>query len=179
MAQVQLQSNQNEKKARYFKQSLRIDMTPLVDLGFLLITFFIFTTTMAESKTMKLFVPDDSNIANPTTAPESATVSALLGRDNKVYVYNGKWKKALANNQVNVTNYDVAKGLGGFLRTKQQWLKANNREGQKALIYLIKPAESSSFQNVVDALDEATINGVTRYSISPLSEEEAAFMKDK
>lgn len=174
----QLQFSKKDNKAQYFKQSLRIDMTPLVDLGFLLITFFIFTTTMAESKTMKLFMPEDSN-DHPTKAPESATVSVLLGKNDKAYTYNGKWENAMKSKQIEVTNYDVARGLGSFLRTKQLWLNDHNPEGKTALIYLIKPAETSNFKNVVDALDEATINGITHYSISPLSEDEIEFMKDK
>jgi biopolymer transport protein ExbD len=155
-----------------------MDMTPLVDLGFLLITFFIFTTTLAESNVLKLIVPADAT-NQLSTAPESATVSALLGSNNEVYIYNGKWEDAVKSNAVKKTNYNVASGLGAMLRAKQHWLASYNRDGRKALIYLIKPAETSSFQNVVDALDEATINNIQHYVVAPLSKDEERFMEGK
>src|SRR5919112_5522683 len=77
------------KKAK--KMSTRIDMTPLVDLGFLLITFFIFTTTMSTPSTMDLFMPKDTDKDEELNkAKESGALTIMLGKDNHVYYYEGQ-----------------------------------------------------------------------------------------
>ena len=93
-------------------------MTPLVDLGFLLITFFIFTTTISESNVLKLIVPTDTTDKN-SKAPESATVSVLLGNNDDVYIYKGKWEEAIRKNAVKKANYNLASGLGALLRANR------------------------------------------------------------
>src|SRR5512133_3530913 len=76
------------KKAK--KLSTRVDMTPMVDLGFLLITFFIFTTTMSTPSTMKLFMPkDEKDPKNLTEIKESGALTIMLGKDNGLYYYEG------------------------------------------------------------------------------------------
>src|SRR5436189_6418171 len=77
------------KKAK--KLSTRVDMTPMVDLGFLLITFFIFTTTMSSPKAMNLNMPKDTkNQEELNKAKESGALTIMLGKDNAVYYYEGQ-----------------------------------------------------------------------------------------
>src|SRR5678810_691272 len=76
------------KKAK--KLSTRVDMTPMVDLGFLLITFFIFTTTMSTPATMKLFMPkDEKEKKDQTEIKESGALTIMLGKNNGLYYYEG------------------------------------------------------------------------------------------
>ncbi len=77
------------KKAK--KLSTRVDMTPMVDLGFLLITFFIFTTTMSTPSTMDLFMPKDTNKDEELNkAKESGALTIMMGNENHLYYYEGK-----------------------------------------------------------------------------------------
>ena len=83
------------KKAK--KLSTRVDMTPMVDLGFLLITFFIFTTTMSSPTTMELFMPKDSDEKDQNKAKESGALTIMLSKDNHVYYYEGQLKEDASN----------------------------------------------------------------------------------
>jgi biopolymer transport protein ExbD len=168
MAQIDLPAAVSGKKHRSYRSSPRVDMTPMVDLGFLLITFFILTSSMAESRVAQLVMPADGP---PSTTGESTTVSVLLGKDNKAYVYYGIWEEAVAQKKVFATTYKLYTGLGTFVRAKQKSLA---QPGD--LVYLIKPSDESTYENVVDALDEAVINGVKRYAVVPLSKDEKAYL---
>ena len=85
------------KKAK--KLSTRIDMTPMVDLGFLLITFFIFTTTMTSPTTLKLNVPKETNKEEEQNkAKESGALTIMLGKGNNVYYYEGQLKVDASGN---------------------------------------------------------------------------------
>ena len=149
--------------------NIRIDMTHMVDLGFLLITFFIFTASMAETKALKLVMPADGT---GTTIGQSTVLTALLGADNKLYLYEGDWKEALKQGKVVKTSYNVYTGAGSLIRAKQKALGARSKE----LMILIKPTEGATYQNIINALDEVTINGVKKYAIVDPSAEEAAFI---
>jgi biopolymer transport protein ExbD len=170
MAQMELQLSESKKTRRKLHPSLRIDMTPMVDLGFLLITFFIFTTTMSEKKAMKLYMPTDKGTSS---APESKVLTVLLSSNNKVCAYEGKFEDASKENRILATTYDVSNGIGNLIREKQKRLQADKKEGRNDLIFLIKPTKQSTYRNVVDALDEATINDVKKYMVVEPSIEES------
>ena len=162
-------SGGNAKKAA--SKNPAIDMTPMVDLGFLLITFFIFTTTMTDPHITKLIMPKETG--DSTNVPASKVISALLSEDDEVFVYSGLWEEAVRENRVLKTGYDVQKGLGSLIREKKAQL---GTAGDK-VIFLIKPMEAASYRNVVDGLDEATVNDVKRYAIVAPSEGEKEYIR--
>jgi len=120
---AQIENTANVRKGKSFaynnKQVIRIDMTPMVDLGFLLITFFVFTTTMSTPKATDLFMPKE-DLAYPQPLHNSLALSLLLDDNNKVYYYNGDFKEAANANKIFETNYSTYGGIGKVIRQKQK-----------------------------------------------------------
>lgn len=141
----------------------RTDMTPMVDLGFLLITFFVITTELSKPLTMDLAIPHDG-AEMPLGMSDALTV--LLDKNNTIYYYHGDWDKASKTNQVFKTSFSINDGIGKVIREKQQWLDIKNtKERRNGLMLLIKPGENAEYGNVVDMLDEALIHDVKKYAV--------------
>jgi biopolymer transport protein ExbD len=176
-AMAQIEPAESKKTKRRIHHSLRIDMTPMVDLGFLLITFFIFTTTMMEKRAMSLMMPKESRDSLPVAASKALTI--LLGGHNQVLAYEGSWQEAVAYNRVVTSNFTESEGIGKLIREKQKKLQlTDSEEGKNALVLLIKPAKAASYKNVIDALDEAMINNVSKYALLDATAEERKRLGD-
>jgi len=134
----------------------KIDMTPMVDLGFLLITFFIFTATLSQPSVTKLIMPKEG----PTSDVKASEALTLLLKKDKAFVYEGLWDDALKRASIVEASYDLKSGIGQQIREKQKRLAAKD-----ALVVLIKPLQDASYQNVIAALDDMQINNVKRYAI--------------
>jgi len=154
------------------KLSTKVDLTPMVDLGFLLITFFIFTTSMSDPKAMKLIMPDDSDPSNGMTVGKSNALTIIPIADNKIFYYHGELNDALNTNTWGITNYSERDGLGKIVRNKQAALDKIKPGNRKELMLMIKPSPESSYENVVNALDEALINDVKKYAIMDITDKE-------
>lgn len=136
------------------KHSTRVDLTPMVDLGFLLITFFIFTTKMGEPKAMDLKLPKDTLKDSSLTAA-NRTLNLVLAADDHIWYYNGDAVDSMSKS-------DYANGIRRLIQHKKKVVE--ELTGKKnELVVLIKPTRNSSYKNLVDVLDEMIINNITRY----------------
>jgi biopolymer transport protein ExbD len=149
-------------KRRAKKLSTRVDLTPMVDLGFLLITFFFVTTVWAKPHVMKVNAPADGD---GTQVGMNAALTVLAGSDNKIFYYQGRWEDALKNGNYGITGYALNGGIGGIIRQKQQAMDSSYKGGRKEMMLLIKGSSKASFKNIVDLLDEMPINGVLKYAL--------------
>jgi biopolymer transport protein ExbD len=161
---------------RMKKHSLKTDMTPMVDLGFLLIAFFVMTTEITRPRVTNLNMPKEGG---PPILLKMSNALTVLVDAEKVFYYHGDWKEALAENQIFETNLSVKDGLGKVIREKQAWLQNNNSnpDGKDGLMLLIKPTANASYQAVIDALDETLINNVTRHAMVKLEAEELEYVR--
>lgn len=146
---------------RPVKHQLRIDMTPMVDLGFLLISFFVITTELSKPTAMPLAMPKDGK---GTDLGESYAFTVLLGAKEGAWYYYGNWADAVAKEAVLPLNNTTA--LRQKIQERQQWLDEHpGKEGRDGLMVLVKSSPEASYKQVVDVLDEMTINQVKKYAV--------------
>ena len=178
MAQLNATENITRRKggSRIKKANLRIDMTPMVDLGFLLICFLVFTTTMSEPKAADLVVPKEGP---PILIKNSTSLTILLGKANRIFCYDGNWSEAVKANAVQSTNYSVNNGLGDIIRQKQRLMNGQkgNKEGRNDMMLIIKATKEASYKNLIDVLDEVLINDVKHYAFVEPTAEEVSYLQ--
>ncbi len=175
MTDIQMSVTRNRKVGvrSTLKHNLKIDMTPMVDLGFLLISFFIITTELSRPKAMNLYMPHDGPSA-PTAA--SKTITFLAGVGNKLFYYYGEEKDAGIKNPVIQISWDEKNGIGKIISEKQMELD-NTKGGRSEMVAIIKFGKESTYKNVVDILDEMTIHGVTRYAVVKPGDKDAQYLE--
>jgi biopolymer transport protein ExbD len=202
MADVSQDSGSHKKggKKRSKKLPTRIDFTPMVDLGFLLITFFMLATSLIKPQTMEITMPSNKNVEeeDKTVAKASQAVTLILGKNDKVFYYFGKAEGA----QILETdysskglrkillekNYDVAKQVED-LKAEKAKTKMNEDVFQKKLgeikanknapIVRIMVSDDANYKNMVDALDEMNICSISRYAIVDIDAQDILLIKDK
>jgi biopolymer transport protein ExbD len=171
MAEMDTSSGGGHKKGpgvkKGKKQSTRVDLTPMVDLGFILITFFIFTTTMSEPTAMRLFLPKDTEKPEEQNkAKESGALTIMLGKNNQIFYYEGILDPAGAN--FKSTNF---KEIRDVIIDKKKRTRAED------FVVVIKPGPESKFVNTVDILDEMTISEIKRYALVDIAEAELQLVR--
>jgi biopolymer transport protein ExbD len=184
----------SRKKGRTKKLSTRIDFTPMCDLGFLLITFFMLSTSMNKPQTMELSMPtkEKVNEDEQNKVKESTAVTLLLGKDNKVYYYFGIGS-AEKDPDVKITTYAPDGIRDVLLRRNKEVMdqirelkkeKANKsisedefkksvikiKEDKMAPVVMIKSTDDATYENLVDILDEMAICNIGRYAIVDITD---------
>ncbi|HEX4374204.1 MAG TPA: biopolymer transporter ExbD [Puia sp.] len=163
MAEINIPNQKSKAGAKRAKKlSTKVDLTPMVDLGFLLITFFIVTTTWSQPKAMPLNMPangDSSNIAN------SVVLTLIATANDKIFYYHGNIDEALKDAAYGISNYSSKNGIEEIIEEKQIALDKSYKGGRKEMMVLIKAAPGASYGNVVNLLDEMAIDHVKRYSL--------------
>jgi biopolymer transport protein ExbD len=177
MAEVQVKEDGGKGgKVRSKKQNTRVDMTPMVDLGFLLITFFMFTTTFSKPNVMDLGLPAKPKKDQPkppdTEIKLSNSISLLLGRDNRIF-WHQQDNTTLTDQNLNETNFD-REGI------RQVIEQAKNRAADKTkFTVIIKPTDDAVYKNFVDILDEMAITKSEQYGVTDVKPWEKAIYEKK
>jgi biopolymer transport protein ExbD len=171
------------KKAK--KLSTKIDLTPMVDLGFLLITFFIFTTTMSKPKTLELSMPkDDENIKKEdlNKVKASTVLTALLSKDHRVYYYYGIGDDPMNPPKLEASGFRAKGGVRDAIITLKKNVNdlkrtpGSNITDKDEPTVIIKPDSNSTYEDVVNMLDEMTINDIKVYAIVEIGKEDRNFI---
>lgn len=144
-------------KSKTTKKSTRVDLTPMVDLGFLLITFFVFTNTISKPVAMSMKGPKDGGNSDIC---ESCAIAVIPAANNKLFYYEGAEKNA----EYKTTNYSP-QGLRALLLQKKKEVAAVGRTA----VLIIKPGAASPFKNLINIIDENNIAAYPQYFLDNLS----------
>ena len=197
MAEIIQEDKHKGGKKKPKKHSTHIDMTPMVDLMCLLITFFMLTTAFSKPKVMEIVLPEkikkDEKVEPPKIA-DSRTLNIILGPNDIVYWYPGKPDPA-ALIPLQETNFSATgirqvlldrnralfkkieqfqqDVITGKLNIKQDSLQSAIRQLKKdddtGPIVLIKFYKKAKYKNLVDIIDEMSIVGIARYIITDIN----------
>jgi biopolymer transport protein ExbD len=174
MAEIQV-SQKSGKRRNY--ATPKIDLTPMVDLGFILITFFMYTTTLARPSVMELHAPPKGPQLNPPQIPGEATIVVIPTRDHRVAWYSGLDNPAEG---LQWFSKDGNESLRSVLMRKSAELKAlpasYSIEAHK-LHVLIKPDTATAYADVVNVLDELLIADIPAYTLMSLESNEKDALK--
>jgi biopolymer transport protein ExbD len=140
-------------KVRVNRKSTRIDMTPMVDLAFLLLTFFILTSAFNKGYMMTLDMPQKEG--TPPMVNEQDVLNIVLAENNKVYWWMGLEPTAQQSSY-------SSEGIRKVLLERRQ----------PKLVVLIKPMDNSKYENMVDLLDEIAITETRTYAIVDFTDDD-------
>jgi biopolymer transport protein ExbD len=147
------------------KRSTRVDLTPMVDLGFLLITFFIFTTAMSKPTGLKIYLPKSVPDSSRIKIPRSGALTILLAGNNQIYYYEGDDPRLMH--------------IASEKEIREVILNKKRRTDPEKFTVIIKPGRNSNFHSLVGIMDEMTINEVQHYAMVDLDPIEYNSMQQK
>lgn len=176
MAEINTNQGKGNGKVRSKKAAGRVDLTAMVDLAFLLITFFMLTTSISKPHAMDVAMPDKDKDNDEETldVADNRTMTVLLGSDNKIEYYMGLLESPLAGPET------VGYGKNGIRPILLEQLKSVPQitgDPSKGLIVVIRPSDKSNYRNLVDILDEMKIVNATQYMIGDIGEAEIELLK--
>jgi biopolymer transport protein ExbD len=204
-----IQEEKQEKGSRRKpkKHSTHLDMTPMVDLMCLLITFFMLTTAFSKPKVMEITMPeksDNQKKEDQTKIQADRTYNIVLSGDDKIYWYTGLAdpkkpplptlistnygkdgirKMLLQKNktvfkQIEDLKTKVLKGeLVMADSTLNRKIKEIKKTDKKSPIILIKADEKAKYKNIVDIIDEMAICNIASYAVVDISDVELEMLK--
>lgn len=201
-AEVQ-ESGRKRKGTRQKKMTVRVDFTPMVDMNMLLITFFMLCTTLSKPQTMELSMPsNDKNITEEQQSKVKASqaITLLLAGGNKLYYYEGEpnYKDytslkettygadglravLLKRNSAAVSRVnDLRKQKTDLKISEEDYSKklAEIKSGKNTPTVIIKATDESSYENLIDALDEMQICSIGKYVIADMAEADRFLIKN-
>lgn len=159
----------NIHSKRMRKKSTQVNLTAMVDLGFLLITFFVFNSTMSQAKAMNLNIPNDKTSTFDPVC-ETCAITVVLGKENSLYYYEGMDADA----RYKSTDYSAAGNRNILMQKKKKVLALRYKDD---CILIIKPSRNATFKNLIDMIDEAGISCIKRYYIAALNAKDNAIVQ--
>lgn len=164
-----------DKKVRSKKSNSKVDLTAMVDLAFLLITFFMLTTSLSKPQSMDLGMPEKDDKTPPILIADQRTLTVLIGENNTLKTYMGQFADPIEKPSSTTYGKD---GIRKILLKKVKDVPVIMQDPKKGLIVIIKATKKSTWKNLIDVLDEMAISKVPTYAIVDIEKVEDALLKE-
>jgi biopolymer transport protein ExbD len=158
MAEVITKETQGGKSKR---KTIKVDMTPMVDLNFLLLMFFMFTASFSKPNVMDLGLPAKSPPPPTNVVNDKNQVTFILGKDNRVFYHQSNADELNAGN-LKETDFSGVK-ISNIIT--EAYKKAPNPEN---FTIIVKPTDEANYKNFVDIIDNIAISKKERYGITDI-----------
>ncbi|KAF2514143.1 biopolymer transporter ExbD [Flavobacterium salilacus subsp. salilacus] len=169
-------------KVRSKKMNPAVDLTAMVDLAFLLITFFMLTTSLSKPQSMPLAMPDKDLTEQDTTKtkiPEERLMTILIGKDNTISWYIGMFDNPIIEPAQSEFGKEGIRKVLLEQITRAKAISARDGKPDEGLIVNIKASDKASYRNLVDILDEMAITHPQLYAIGDITEPEVKLLEEK
>lgn len=168
------------KKVRSKKSNPGVDLTAMVDLAFLLITFFMLTTSLSKPQAMPLPMPDKDNKDQPKEnmkIPEERMMTILIGKDNRIMWYMGQFDTPkIPPTEASFGKNNIRKDLLKNVQLGKQ-VAASEGKPDQGLIVNIKASDAASYKNLVDILDEMAITKPQLFALGDITPAEIDLLR--
>ncbi len=170
------------------KQSTRIDLTPMVDLAFLQVTFFMLTTTFSKPQVMDIVMPvkdkeqQEQQQIHQTELRQSEAMTVIIGGgDTLIYYFGLDTNKLVSIPEFKPANKGAYEKIRKAITDKQNELENDDDPKTKKvnLFVVIKPMDKSSYQNLVDVLDMMNYTEVKKYAIVDVAESDLSIYNNR
>jgi biopolymer transport protein ExbD len=138
------------KKHKKKRQGVRVDMTPMVDVAFLLLTFFMLTTVMRKQQTLEINLPPNNQ--TKIDIAQSNLLTIFVSQDDSVFYSTGTDKP------IQVT-----------FNSLESFLTKSAADNPK-LVILLKFDRKSKYHMMVDVIDKLNLAKLQRFSIAPMTD---------
>lgn len=190
-------------KKRAKRHGTHIDMTPMVDLACLLLTFFMLTTAFSKPKVMEIVLPPKKDNTHPPEISKGRVLNVILTADSKIYWYNGLAAKPpyptlsvtdfskdgirklilernkLLFSRIDSLNKGIIEGTSSTPKDSvKSVIKQMKRDDKSGPIVMIKSDESAKYKDFVSIIDEMAITNVAIYSVTELNAVEKKMIAD-
>lgn len=192
MAEINTNTGTGGRKGKPTRMNLRVDFTPMVDMNMLLITFFMFCTSLATPQVMDIVMPTKNTEPDGTEFPESKTITVLLAEHNKIYYYLGKpdyeapdFLQATDLSDTGLRSLLLGRNSDVVEQIRDLKMKKLNKEiseevfkdevskvkkSKEGQLVIIKPTDGAEYNDLIQTLDEMQICSISRYAIVDLDE---------
>ncbi|MCC9136411.1 ExbD/TolR family protein [Pontibacter silvestris] len=172
MAEIQEKADSGKGgKKRSKKMSVHLDMTPMVDLAFLLLTFFMLTTSFSKPQTMEIQMPvKPENEEELSPLKESNAMTIILAENDRIFYYYG-----LGNPEENPEVIETDYSANGIRKV----LTSNRVKSNPKMVVMVKPVETSRYKNIVDVLDELKITDTKKFAVVDITDNDKELVAQK
>jgi len=167
------------------KTTPRVDLTAMVDMNFLLLTFFILSSTLSKPKAMEIVMPytdDEMTVDDQNKIKKDVALTILLSKENRVFYYEGIGDDPEDPPHVKLTAFKDVDGVRDVIIDKKKSVErliANGtlRASDKPTV-IIKADTNSTTADLINILDEMTINAIPTYAVVDITEQDQEFVAD-